>query len=362
MKKKMHWILATLLLSAAALTAHAEPYLAVQQGYKCVQCHVNPTGGGMRNAFGNAFALTQMPANRIDTDKAWVGSIGDFLSLGGDLRARADSVDIKHQKSTREFELEQARLYLDVAVIPNRLSVYVDELVAPGTASNREAYVRYWTKDHEWYVKAGQMYLPFGLRLQDDTAFIRTTANINMTTPDTGAEIGFEHNAWSAQLAVSNGTAGGPEVDTGKQYSFQGQFVQSGYRVGLAANFNDAELGSRQAYGIFTGIRTGPVAWLGEVDYVIDEGTGGASDRKRVAGLVEADWRIRQGHNLKLTAEQFDPNRDVSHDDQARWSLVYEYTPIQFLQIRAGTRYYDGIPQNDLQNRRLYFLELHGFF
>ena len=104
-----------------------------------------------------------------------------------------------------------------------------------------------------------------------------------------------------------------------------------------------------------------PVAWLGEVDYVIDEMPIGP-DRKRMSGLVEADWRIRQGHNLKLTAEGFDPNRDVSHDNQARWSLVYEYTPIQFLQLRGGTRYYDGIPQSDLQNRRFYFLELHGFF
>jgi hypothetical protein len=357
----MGWIVATLLLSLFSLTARAEPYLAVQTGFKCMQCHVNPTGGGMRNTFGNAFALTQMSANRIESDKAWVGSIGDFLSLGGDLRAQASSTDIKHQDTTNEFELEQARIYLDLAVIPSRLSVYVDELVAPGNADSREAYVRYWTKDHDWYVKAGQMYLPFGLRLQDNSAFTRTTAGINMTTPDTGAEVGFEHGPWDAQLAVSNGTAGAPENDTGKQYSLQGQFVQSRYRLGLAANFNDAKAGSTQAYGAFGGFRTGPVAWLGELDYVIDEMPIGP-DRKRVAGLVEADWRIRQGHNLKLTAEGFDPNHDVSHDNQARWSLVYEYTPIQFLQLRGGTRYYDGIPQNDLQNRRFYFLELHGFF
>ena len=46
---------------------------------------------------------------------------------------------------------------------------------------------------------------------------------------------------------------------------------------------------------------------------------------------------------------------------QVRASLVYEYTPIPFVQLRAGVRQYDGIPQNDLQNRRLLFLEIHGF-
>jgi Phosphate-selective porin O and P len=354
-------LLAGLCALTAITTANAEPYLAVQNGYKCSQCHVNPTGGGMRNAFGNAFAFTQMPANPIATDKAWVGAVSDFLSVGGDLRGQASSVDVPHDKATFAFELEQVRLYADVAVIANRLSLYVDELVAPGSAVNREAYVRYWTASHDWYVKAGQMYLPFGYRLQDDSAFTRMIAGINMQTPDTGAEVGYEHGPWSAQLAVTNGTGGAQENDTGKQYSLQGQYVHSVFRVGAGININDASLGDRDAYALFAGARTGPVAWLGEFDYVIDQ-TPGAPDKKRVAGLLEADWRLLQGHNLKVTAEAYDPNRNVSEDQQARWSVVYEYSPIQFLQLRGGARYYDGIPQNDLQNRRVYFVELHGFF
>jgi len=113
--------------------------------------------------------------------------------------------------------------------------------------------------------------------------------------------------------------------------------------------------------GVFAGLKTGPVSWLGEVDYVDDKGLSGG-DRKLVAGLLEGNWRIRQGHNFKLTAEEFDPDRDVDNDAQARYSAVYEYTPIQYLQLRLGVRYYSGIPQNDLQNRRTGFLELHGFY
>ena len=42
----------------------------------------------------------------------------------------------------------------------------------------------------------------------------------------------------------------------------------------------------------------------------------------------------------------FDPDDDVDEDQQSRYSLVWEYMPIQFFQLRAGARIYDGIPQN----------------
>ena len=54
--------------------------------------------------------------------------------------------------------------------------------------------------------------------------------------------------------------------------------------------------------------------------------------------------------------------RTTDEDEQTRSSLLYEWSPIQFVQVRAGVRVYDGIPQNDNQNRTQAFLQLHGFF
>jgi hypothetical protein len=95
--------------------------------------------------------------------------------------------------------------------------------------------------------------------------------------------------------------------------------------------------------------------------YLVQKIEGRASVGGRMP-LGEANWRIMRGHNLKLAAERFDPDRDVSEDQQTRWSVLYELTPIQFLQLRLGARFYEGISQNDLQNRRLYFAQLHGSF
>ena len=202
--------LALVLLCLASMSAQAEPYLAVQTGMKCMQCHLNPTGGGMRNAFGNAFTATQLAARRIDTgDQGWLGEVSKYLAVGSDFRGNASLTDVPNARSISEFEVEEVRLYVNVSPIPERLSIYIDQRLAPGASSNMEAYARYWTANRNWYVKAGQMYLPFGLRLEDDSAFTRQVPGINMTTPDSGVEAGWESGPWSAQLAVISGVRAG---------------------------------------------------------------------------------------------------------------------------------------------------------
>jgi hypothetical protein len=325
---------------------------------------VNPTGGGLRNTFGNAFAQTQLPANRIDTgDQLWLGEISKFVAVGSNLRAAALLVDVPDQASTYQYNLQEARVYLAVSPIPDRLTVYIDQLVASqgGPDQNMEAYARYWTANRRWYVQAGRMYLPFGLRLEDDGAFTRLVPQLSMGFPDTGAEVGWESGAWSAQFAITNGTALDSEVDNGKQYTAQGVYVAGRWRLGAAANLNSRDIGDRTAYGVFGGLRTGPIAWLAEADLVTDDSLP-EDERDMVTGLLEANWLLRQGHNLKLTAEYYDPSRDLSADQQERYSLVYEYTPVQFLQVRAGARIYDADPETDSLHRKIYFLQLHGFF
>lgn len=369
-------MLAILALLRAAPAA-AEPYLAVQEGYKCNVCHVNPTGGGLRNQFGVTYARVLLPAETLDNAlDSWTGKITDRLRVGGDLRADWTRNTAPNTPSQQAFSLEQFRVYADVTLIPDRLGIYADEQIAPNGSQNEEAYVRYGTTTDGFYIKGGQFYLPFGWRLQDQTAFVREVTGISMTTPDKGVEVGYEHSAWSAQFDLTNGagnnaasnTAAGStstgnatsNTSTGNGYQVTTQVVYTKpiWRLGIAGSSTQSNAGDRRVGGLFAGLKTGPIAWLAEGDIVHDDSLG----RTLAAGLLEGDWRIRKGHNLKLTAEYSDPDRAVRNNQQTRYSILYEYTPLPFLQLRAGYRHYFGIPQNNEDNQQLILVELHGYF
>lgn len=354
--------LVALAILAGGGQSFAEPYLAIRMGLKCEACHVNPTGGGLRTDFGDVFAQTQLPAHPIQSPWGlWTGEVASVLRVGGDFRYDYNVTQTPHSKTTDQLEVQQGRVYAEAEVIPSRLLFYADEQVAPGNALNREAYALYWSASHDWYVKAGQMYLPFAFRLEDQTALVYDVSGISMYSPDDGVEFGWMKGHWDTQLTVSEGTAAGVfPSSTGKEYGLQASYVEAGWRFGVAANDDDSPFARRKILGIFGGTRVGPVDFLGEVDSVENE-YAPINGQREAAALLEADWLVHAGNNLKLTLERLDSDRGVPGNTLSRYSLVYELTPIQFLQIRTGVRSYYGPRGVASQNTALFFVQLHAF-
>jgi len=362
---------AALLAPAASL---AEPYLAVRTGYKCMVCHVNPTGGGKRTEFGSIYSQTTMAAERLDpatgralpagapSDAAvWTGKLNDYLAIGSDLRANLSGTRVPNSPSTVAFDPTRAQLYLEVKPIVDRLTIYLDERVAPGSATNRETYAMLWFANRSVYVKAGRMFVPFGLRIEDDTAFIRQVTGTSFNSSDDGVEGGLELGPWSAQVSVTNGAGGGTETNRGKQISSLFSYVQPGWRAGLSSSTNFNGAADRRMQSVFAGLRTGRISWLASGVYITDDGTP-TGRMKQWATLVEGNYEAAKGHNLKLTYEYYDPNADVKEDQRERYSAVWEYVPFQFTQFRLGARKSNGIPQNNAQNATELFLQWHAFF
>lgn len=341
-----------------ATPARAEPYLAVANGLPCSACHVNPTGGGLRNAAGVAFAHNALAAWRLPDAAQLSGNLGGYLRLGGDLRTGETRTRVPGQPTQTARGLEQLRLYADVQLLPGLFGATLDQQLRPGRPQREEAYLHLGGAARGWYAKAGQFYLPFGWRLQDSTAFVRSQSGISMAAPDKGVEVGYERGDWSLQLARSRGPGNVGPI-TGHQLTGQAVWLQPWGRLGFGLASTSSSAGDREAVALFGGFATGPLAWLGEADLISDAGF--PEGRRRLAStLAEVDWKVVQGHNLKFTLEWLDPDRKVANDERARRSLVYEFTPIGYLQLRFGVRRYDGIPQIPVDSRREVFLQLHA--
>ena len=365
-------LLAGLLAPAAAL---AEPYLAVRTGYKCMVCHVNPTGGGKRTEFGAIYGQTALPASRLDLETGdaipdgapdptpFTGKVNNHLGFGADLRANARATFTPNTTPSQAYAFDpvRAQVYMEIRPIVDRLTIYLDERVSPGAATNRETYAMLSTKNREWYVKMGRMFVPFGLRLEDDTAFIRQVTGTNFNSFDDGVEGGMEIGPWSVYVSMTNGAGGGTETNRGKLISSLAAYVQPDWRIGVSASTNFNGTADRRMQSVFAGLRTGIVSWLASAVQVADDGTP-TGRITQTATLFEGNVEVAKGHNLKLTYEYLDPNTDVSEDQRERYSAVYEYSPFQFTQFRLGARKSNGIPQNNAQNATEVFLQWHAFF
>lgn len=344
------------------MKSYAEPYLAIKTGMKCSGCHVNPTGGGKRNHFGTIYGQTSLSstsAAKLGAVNPNLGKLNETISLGGNLRTLLKLQDSDEQEEL-EFDTQSGQLYIEVSPQNSNISLYVDEQIAPDGALNRETYALIYSEDRSLYLKAGRIIPPFGHRLEDDSAFTKQATVINFDNNDNGVEIGMESNKLFTTLTVSNGSGGGKDTDRKKQVILRSEFYQPNWRIGSSAYYNPNDAGERKMVSVFGGARIKNLVTLFEIDRIDDTTLENFSEQE--AALVELNYTIKQGHNLKYSYEYLDQDIDIDENEQIRNSLVWEHSPIRHLQVRSGIRVNEGIPQSSVQNTKEGFVQLHLFF
>jgi hypothetical protein len=375
-----------LICSVLILWTHpalSEPYLAVRGGYKCSQCHTNITGGGKRNRFGSIYSQTTLPYKIISastlqhllspTGASTSGSnygtfvtntLADFLSFGGELRVENRTRFSEGPlETTNSLDVTEANLYLEALLLRDVLSFYVDERLGPNAASSREVFglirtPRWWN----FYFKGGKFLLPYGWRLQDDSAFIRDRTGINYANPDTGVEFGLEPGPLTFSLAITNGAGGSSDNNRFKQLTLRAEAVWRHGRLGASYAYNDTDTARRVMYGPFAGFSFGRFTLLGEVDVIEDRAAENGDTIKQLAVFSSLDVLLTRGVNFKLSYEFLDPNNDVDNDERTRFTVGLEPFLTQFLQFRLFYRFNDGIPQRPIERADEVVLEFHLFF
>ena len=362
-------------------TVRAEPYMAVRTGLSCLECHADPTGGGMRREEGLFYAAMDLPmpskpsaVSNGDGDNdsgppalpEWSGRIEKHIAIGGDMRVRLRSLGdfdsaggVDFVVDEFNFKLTEGQLYLLADIIPNRVQFYVDEPVgfSPRTP---QSFLLLWDRERTAYLKAGRFILPYGLRIYDDEAFIRQATEVNFAHSEAGVEAGGLFGPAEINVAVTNGTFG-EDNDLGKRYSLRAALVRDRWRLGASYNFNDQGADERRMGGIFGGWQTGAVTWLGEADLISQDGTpSGRLDQ--VAGLVESALLVKQGITLRLRYEYWDPDLDADNDEHQRVSVLGEIFPTFATHLRFGYRFYKTVTTNIGEESDELFISLHVFF
>ena len=366
-------------LATCAATGWGEPYFAVREGYKCSQCHTNITGGGKRNSFGLIYSQTTLPhtivsvssmqkllGDAADSDYGTFVSaaLADFVSVGGDLRVENRTVFEEGPLETRnDFSVTEANVYLEANLLANFLTLYVDERLGPGGAGNREIFgllrlPRLWN----FYVKGGKFLLPYGWRLQDDSAFIRDRTGVNYATPDIGIEFGIEPGPLSFSLAVTNGAGGGAEDNLFKQFTLRGGVAFRHWQAGMSVAYNETDAARRVMYGPFAGLSWGRITLLGELDIIEDRDAATDATTTQLAMFSSLNVLLARGVNFKLSYEFLDPDTDIDENERTRLVIGLEPFITQFLQVRLFYRLNDSIPQRPAEEADEVRLEVHLFF
>jgi hypothetical protein len=365
--RRVAWLV--LFAAGTSGTSFAEPYIAVREGYKCSVCHVNMTGGGKRTDFANIYVQTRLPQNIVQwtqaadppgekTDLApaqtlYDGNLNEYFSVGGDLRVEYSHTKTPHESDTEQFVLSKGLLYLRMNLIPETALFYVDQDVI-STVATREMFMLFQGRAWPTYAKIGKFFLPSGLRLQDDTAYIRATTRFNYGVTDTGVELGVEPGPFTFSVAYTNGA-----TQDNKKVAAYGYAISRHGMFGLSSSAEkDKPDNWRRVSNVFAGLYFGRTSWLFEVDRITDSST----DIEQEAALLELDLLIAKGANLKLTYEYLKPDVNDPAINRDRTSIVYEPFLNQFLQLRLGARKSAGPRTDNSLNSQRLFAELHVFF
>jgi hypothetical protein len=344
-------------------SATAEPYLATKNNLQCSACHVNPAGGGARNTYGAYYGTHVLPQTPGSLNLFDAGNFGETLRIGADLRANYYQSDRDEGEDTRGFETQSGQLYLVLQPKDSRFSLYIDEQIAPGGALNRETFIL--TKlNGQHFLKAGRIMLPYGIRLEDDSAFIRQASGFNFDTGDNGVELGLQYTKTLFNFAVSNGSSGLNNDDKNLQFLTRGEYLGNNWRIGVTALYNDAEAGARTQGNLFGGFVWQGFVFLAEADLIEDESIQNIPDeyQEQRVGLLEVNREISKGYNIKFTTEFLDPETNIDENHRVRNSLLLEYTPFANLQVRGGLRKGDDIPQREAGNYLDAFVQLHFYY
>lgn len=356
---KRYILLIVLLLTSSVI--YSLPRFAVRLNDKCIDCHVNPTGGIIRNE--NGWYYGKLPMSMISPrEKEFTLSpkLTDNIVFGLDMRGQ---FLYSQERSKTDFQDMTGALYSNV-----KLSEKIDVVTRYDFVQGIwEAYGVARILPFNGYVKGGKFQPNFGLRIDDHTAYTKggdfallRDGGVRglMYDPfylETGLELGFYFN----EFAFLTASVGKPSTkftfEADPTYTARLEVTPLKGRFGLMfggsysntkqrtpefpPTYNNTDL-----YGGFLGIGYDRISLLAEYD-IADNYL--AKDMSSTALMVKAAFLIQVGLEAIVRYDMFDPDSDIEEDEFSHLIVGLEFFPYSFVEIRPQYRIHIEDPKVD---------------
>jgi hypothetical protein len=386
-----------LLLAAAGVlacsaAAFAEPYFAVREGMACGACHVNITGGGMRTDLVRTHArdILHYPSflgSFSNPPDFFTGEINKYVGIGSDLRVsdtaifqdqgvngRVDNNKVfRGRLESNDIAVNEFDLYGAVRLIPDYLMVYVDQEFQPSTTTREAWAMLSGVFPWDGFVKAGRMFLPYGLELQDNTPFIREGYNGSANTgfgfdqQQAGLELGVQPGPVTAIVALTNGPSGDTSLQvTSTIYSmFTDVPVVRNILIGGSVSEVQPPGSSKLVWGFFAGTNLERLTVLGEADFL--ETRTPTTNGRTIGQFVcygQADYLFFDWLNFQATVNYADNDGTLTDTNDGENRVSFGFNPFWNRFLQTSLFYYigNGVESQPTHNQNVLFFEIHTFF
>jgi hypothetical protein len=333
-----------LAMVASPRLAHAYTWMIRYGDTKCTSCHTDPSGSAILTASGRLRGDLAMRTRYLPTDYqssadrredpgtlgafAWGGGeLPEEVRFGADLRGGFYATKPADHPLDKKFALARADVFGDIKLWRFRAA---GSLGYADSGSYRAALTRDDTynlisREHwlglelddrgAWLVRAGRIALPFGVRTQESSLWVRSSTRTNIDDQQQyGAAISVTRGIVRAEVM---GILGNYQIkpDDYRERGYSAYFEFSPptiprFAAGVSGLFTRARrdlvyrvTDYRHAYGVFARYAPiEPLVFLTEVDWIYDS-LSWNGHRSGYAGFLQGDWEAMRGMHFMLTGE-----------------------------------------------------------
>lgn len=372
--KKYQLLLIVLLFISIQGINYSIPRFALRMGAQCADCHVNPTGGQLRNDGGFKVGKNVLPMFSAHEEFKADNKIGENIYFGLDYRTQ---YLYSQEFGKSDFQKMTGSVYTGVNVT-DKLDIYgrYDFIFQIW-----EAYAVGHFLPNNSYIKAGTFLPNFGIRIDDHTAYTRggdlgvlfaTGISQGLIYEPRYTETGVELGIYLSDFAFLTASVGNPherQFETDPSYTASLQLtptiansvallIGGSYSTfkGILAPLARTSYPKVNMFGGFLGIGIDDFTLLGEYDIADDYLVQNSSSS---ALMVEAAYQIVKGLEAVVRYDRFDPNTEIDKDDLSRYVIGLDFYPYSFIEILPQYRIQMENPDVDNDS---FVLQFHFYY